>query len=184
MKILIPKHKYEIPFGSKVFFLAGPVRGADDWQRVCAEKLGELLADCYVAIPYYHTKEVKYPLMDIAERGTGEEFPRQQDWERYYLDVASTSGSIIFWLPEESKTNPRADGQYARDTRGEIGEWRGRLMANPILKVAVGGEEGFSGFDQIMRNFKSAVGQNFPIYSTLDETVAAAVEHATRKVLP
>ncbi len=108
-------------------------------------------------------------------------FERQLNWERHYLDIASEHGCVIFWLPVESKSNPRiGGGPYATDTRGELGEWRGRLMGNPSLKVVVGGEEGFDSFSQIERNFKLGVSPDFPIYRTLSETVQAAVAMAKK----
>lgn len=184
--ILIPKHLYNINVGDPVFFLAGPVRGGGDWQKDCAEMIVKAVPCARIAIPYYHTSEEHFPLREIARQGTGAECSRQLNWERYYLDLASKIGCVIFWLPAESKTKPRTDGMYACDTRGEIGEWRGRLMGNRNLRVVVGGEtdkgkpkgEGFYGFDQIERNFKEAVGSDFMIYPTLNETVESAIRKA------
>jgi hypothetical protein len=178
--ILLPKTYVDIPSNIPVFFLAGPVRGGDDWQVRCIKLLDEKLngKDFYVAIPYYVDILPKDHIAVIG-RAAGDEnyFPRQLNWERHYLDLASTQGAIIFWLPEESKVNPRVGGgPYATDTRGELGEWRGRMVYDKLLAVVVGGEEGFEGFDVLKRNFKFVAGDEFKIYSTLEDTVAAAVE--------
>jgi len=110
-------------------------------------------------------------------------FQRQLEWERHYLDWASKNGCIIFWLPCESKDEPRQGNEpYAMDTRGEIGEWRGRLMNNSIfttMNLVIGGEFGFPGLETIHRNFEQALREKFPIYPTLEETVKAAIIKAT-----
>jgi len=109
--------------------------------------------------------------------GREDYFDRQLTWERYYLDLAATTGCLIFWLPSESQVNPRIGSDpYAMDTRGELGEWRGQLMHNPSLRVVVGADRGFPGLSQIQRNFSLATKSVFPIYETLAETVAAAVK--------
>lgn len=177
MKIILPKTFYEKKDDLPVFFLAGPVRGGDDWQQACCREIQKYISDFYIAIPYYH-KELSEDHPFIALRVMGDEnyFERQLNWERYYLDLASTNGCVIFWLPVESTINPRiGGGPYATDTRGELGEWRGRLMNNPKLKVVVGGDADFISMSQIERNFKLAVRPDFPIYATLAETVKAAV---------
>ena len=113
---------------------------------------------------------------------------RQLAWERHYLDKAAGAshaqcsasapqpGCIVFWLPVESALFPKpaSHGPYAQDTRGELGEWRGRLMHDRSLRVVVGGDERFPGFDTMERNFTHAVGEDFKVYRTIQETAAAA----------
>lgn len=183
LKIIIPKTLCEIdPNYGPIFFLAGPVRGGDDWQKRCCEKILELTPHFYAAIPYYHSSEISFPLMKIAMEGTLNHFSRQLDWERHYLALAAKQskqhGCIIFWLPEESKTNPRTDGAYATDTRGEIARWSVELKYNPTYNVVVGAEQGFPGLSQIHRNFIADQGSDFPFYPTLTETVKIAVSKA------
>jgi hypothetical protein len=182
MKILIPKRNYEIDpaFGS-LFFLAGPVRGGDDWQKKFYELLKTKLDQFYVAIPYYHVPGMqKFDLLDHAEEGSGDDFPRQLDWERFYLEKAATQGCVVFWLPEESKHDPRPkeEGAYATDTRGEMGRWSVHKKYHPEYKLVVGGEATFPGLSQIQRNLNADVGCDFPIYNTLEETVDAAIAAA------
>lgn len=180
MKIIFPKTHINIPKSTPIFFLAGPVRGGDDWQYKAVQLLEEKMGkrEFYVAIPYYVAiLPETHPLLNIKAKGDETFFERQLNWERYYLDLASKQGCIIFWLPEESKTNPRiGGGPYATDTRGELGEWRGMLMNNKELRVVVGGEVGFEGFDVLSRNFKLGVDQDFVISATLADTVDNAID--------
>lgn len=64
------------------------------------------------------------------------------------------------------------------DTRGELGEWRGRMIYDQTLRVVIGAKEGFRGLSQIQRNFNEALGYEFPIFKTLSETVDAAIKKA------
>jgi len=179
MKIIIPKTLVEInPNYGPTFFLAGPIRGGDDWQKQCCEEIRKLIPHFYAAIPYYHSPEIHFPLMDQAEEGIPNHFKRQLDWERYHLEFAAKHGCIIFWLPEESKKNPRTSGAYATDTRGEIARWSVELKYNSAYRIAVGAEAGFPGLSQIYRNFCADQGYDFPIRPTLAETVKMAVAKA------
>ena len=109
-------------------------------------------------------------------------FNRQLDWERFYLQFASlrrNRGCIIFWLGCESKESPHPGPEpYAMDTRGELGEWRWRMRTEGA-RVVIGAESGFLGLSQIQRNFTWALGYDFPIYKTIEETAKAAVNFST-----
>jgi hypothetical protein len=180
LHILIPKTHIEIDPKIPVFFLAGPVRGGDDWQKDCCTLLEKYIPDqdFYVAIPYYVDILPKnHNAVTKKVEGDQNYFPRQLDWERYYIELASKQGCLMFWLPVESKTNPRiGGGPYATDTRGELGEWRGRMMYDKSARVVIGGQEGFDGLDIIQRNFKHALGDTFQLYDTLEHLVVAAVK--------
>jgi len=174
--LILPKTFCPILLNSfPFFFLAGPVLGGDDWQQECFLQLKNRLDQFKVAIPIrYHGG---HPLLKYVMKGDDKEFDRQLPWERRYLEIAARSGCILFWLPRESLVNPRSDGKpYATETRGELGEWRGRLMYRRNLRIVVGGEEGFPGLKNIQRNFSYALDTDFPIYSTLGETIIAAIQ--------
>ena len=184
MRVLLPRNLVGIdPKYGPLFFLAGPVRGGGDWQAQCCDELLSIVPHFYVAIP------CRYPdthrLMRYRVGFSETVFNRQLTWERHYLDLAGcgdtveNDGCILFWLPKESTLEPHPGPEpYAMDTRGELGEWRGRLMHKPNLRVVVGAEEGFLGLSQIQRNFGFATNSDFPIYPTLRETVQAAVQKA------
>jgi hypothetical protein len=175
MRIILPKtyHSVDLTYGP-LFFLAGPVRGGGDWQAECCAEISKHFTNFYAVLPCPY--EMSHPLQAFKVAGKQNFFDRQLPWERYYLGLAATHGCLLFWLPAESKINPRLDGPYAQDTYGELGEWRGRLMYEPTLRIVIGAEPNFPGLSQIQRNFNQATGTDFPIYNTLEKTVAMAVE--------
>jgi len=179
MKIIIPKTLVEIePTYGPLFFLAGPLQGGDDWQRKCCAEICKHMPDSYVAIPYYDNKELDFPLMRRAVDGSDVVgyLGRQLDWERYYLARAAKHGCIIFWLPKESKEKPRTSGAYASATRGEIARWSVELKYNPHYRIVVGAEPEFPDLSEIHRNFIADQYSSVQFYSTLAETVAAALK--------
>lgn len=178
MKIVLPKTLCKIPNQSKFFFLAGPVRGGGDWQKRCCDVIEKLCPNSHAILPCRYEKD--HPLMSYRVEGSEDFFDRQLTWERHYLEISAHRGCLIFWLPCESKTLPRTGSDpYAMDTRGELGEWRGRLMSNRKLRIVIGAEPEFPGLSQIQRNFDIATSSDFPIYETLEETVTAAVKMTT-----
>lgn len=91
-------------------FLAGPVRGAINWQRE--------VIDCL----YKHTEcriDIFNPRVDstIDEDFTEEEQAVQTAWETYYLNKADI---IAFYLPAPAENAGR---HYAKASRFELGEW-------------------------------------------------------------
>lgn len=179
MNLLLPKTFVDLqPTNLPLFFLAGPIKGGDNWQATCSEMLTERLPSCTIASPRHYTQT--HRLFQYKITGEEDMFERQTDWERFYLYRAALDGCIIFWLPRESLTEPRTDGSpYARDTYGELGEWRGHLQHYRNLRVAIGAEADFPGLSVLTRNFKLALGQDYPIYTSLEETIAAAINFAT-----
>ena len=175
-----------------LFFLAGPLSGGEDWQsRMCEALLQFIPKGFTVAIPYGlddRPPSLQPPFSPFTVLPPATRTERQLAWERHYLDVAAGAshaqcsasapqpGCIVFWLPVESALFPKpaSHGPYAQDTRGELGEWRGRLMHDRRLRVVVGGDERFPGFDTMERNFTHAVGGDFKVYRTIQETAAAA----------
>jgi len=186
MKIVLPKTFCEIdPDYGPLFFLAGPVRGGNDWQKKCCEEIQKILPHFYAAIPYYFSTLENYPLRNLGIPGKEGVFSRQLNWERHYLDHAAKNGCLIFWLPEESKTNPRTpeEGPYATDTRGEIARWSVELKYNPTYRIVVGAEKGFPNLSQIDRNFSADQKTSFPFYKTLAVTVREAVRKTGYKTI-
>ncbi len=166
----------KLPF----FYLGGPVKGGGDWQYEMTTLLEEIVGRCVIAHPSpYRAGHPHY-----VRRLPGEaDFVRQKLWERHYMALAAKDarrGALIFWLPKESPHHPRQDGKpYAMDTRGEVGEWRGRLMQDRNLRVIVGAEGGFPGLEQIVCDFDDALGSEFELYSKM-ENVAKATYNLIR----
>jgi hypothetical protein len=178
MKIILPNTLVDLNFNyGHLFFFAGPVRGGGDWQTKACIEMMKYLPNFHGVVPCRY-QEGQSRLLNFREPGKENYFDRQLTWERHYLDIAGPLGCIIFWLPCEDKTFPRTpeDGPYAMDTRGELGEWRGRLMHDSNLRVVIGAEPDFPGISQIQRNFNFATKSEFPIYKTLEETIEAAVK--------
>ncbi len=175
MRIILPKTLCIVyqSYGP-LFFLAGPIGGGDDWQTKCCKEIENKIPDFYAAIPCRYKED--HPLYAFKAADV-RRFERQLIWERHYLAMAAYTGCIIFWLPEENKTNPKTGpNPYAMDTRGELGEWRGRMKYDNNIRIVIGAEAGFPGIDIIKRNFNLATGSDIPIYETLAETVAAAIK--------
>lgn len=163
-----------------LFFLAGPLSGGEDWQsRMCEALLHIIPTGFTVAIPYGMDdmpRSVQPPFSTYTVLKPVTRTERQLAWERHYLDLAAGAsqarvsvpprGCIV---PAESAMFPKPTwhGPYAQDTRGELGEWRGRLMH-------VVGDRHFPGFSKLERNFKHALGDDFKVHRTMEETAAAA----------
>ena len=184
MKIILPKDLIELDDyqDHPLFFLAGPVRGGGDWQLFMCGMLERLVPDCIIAAPMRWDES--HPLYAHRMQTEGmEAFERQLEWEQHYLEMAAEvhpKGCIIFWLGCQKEERTDSD-PYAMDTRGELGEWRGRMIYRPSLSVVVGAEEGFPGLSQIKRNFDAALFCDFPIYKTMGETAKAAILVAAKQ---
>jgi hypothetical protein len=185
LKIIVPKRyvrlKYEYD-NMPLLYLAGPVRGGGDWQQRMCRAIELQHPDSIIVVPIRWTES--HPLAPYflpADKGTAGHFPQQRHFEWHYLDQAGElwwPRCIIFWLGTQRDYRPPEDGPYGQDTLGEVGEWRGRMMHNPAAHVVIGGESGFPGFEMIQANFSHRIKRNFPIYTTMEETVAAALEVA------
>ncbi len=180
--LILPNHRPNIFTRRKdpFFYLAGPVLGGGDWHYDMIDLLSDKVGRCIIANPsYYNATHPLHPLR-LKETAESQTFERQKLWERHYMlhaAKAARRGTLIFWLPAEDKHKPRRDGNpYAMDTRGEIGEWRGRLMHDRDLRVIVGAEERFPGLSQIVCDFKDALGSEFEILTSLEAVANAAAE--------
>lgn len=175
MHLILPKTLPDLTAHRQapMFFLAGPIMGGGDWHVAMSELLAQQFGNPIIVNP----SRYKEPHRHASLRMSGNEthFVRQTDWERHYLEQAAEkwpSGCIIFWLAEQKE--PRPDGQaYARDTRGEIGEWRGRMIYAPHLRVVIGAEKDFPGLSQIRRNFELCL-PDFKICTSMEEVAQQA----------
>lgn len=88
MKIILPKTLCRIdPNYGPLFFLAGPVLGADDWQAECCNILRKHIPHFYAALPCRYAET--HPLFQFRMKGKENHFDRQTTWERYYLELAA-----------------------------------------------------------------------------------------------
>lgn len=189
MLILRPKVHTPIYHRTPFFYLAGPILGGGDWHTRACQYLAEKVVDPLIDVPTRWPDD--HPLSDyFLQKRPLEE--TQLEWERRYMKNATNHQAmhrcLVFWIPREDPQNPRNDGSpYARDTYGELGEWRGRLIHDTNLPIVVGIEPGFPGRDVIKRNFEYALEglisptrflYEFSISDTLEDTLDAAISRA------
>ncbi|MES2214241.1 MAG: hypothetical protein V4465_02520 [Patescibacteria group bacterium] len=180
MRILRPI-EFDLARQERLFFLLGPIQGGGNWQERACAILDVLTPEATIAVPCRW--ESDHPLKSRFAKGARpNDFSDQTTWERYYLEEAARSdknGCILAWLPCEDPFNPRSDGQpYARDSYGEIGEWRGRMMSAKHTRFVMGAEERFPGLSVMQKNWNAALKMDFVIFPTLEETVRQAVERS------
>ena len=163
MKITPPDHK-EIK--GQLIFLAGPIQGAEDWQKRAIELIS-------IGNP---SLNIASPRGDYSKRKF--DYDIQVDWETHYLNLAAGSGAILFWLAKEKEhISGRA---YAQTTRFELAEWVTKYKFNKKLKLSIGIEPGFSG----ERYIRKRVGQDHPeikIYSTLNDVCKEIIQKCSLK---
>jgi hypothetical protein len=205
IKLILPVNRVTLNLqqGERFYFLAGPIKGAVDWQATAIKMLTEKDPNCYIACPRHYDaghelfqysipdntneilSEASNTLKYLDEDISGPDlkpFPNQTMWERHYLVQASVYGAVIFWLPCEDRENPRKkeDGPYARDTYGELGRWseksRGQEYKIGHCNLVIGAEKDFPGLSVIQKNLDADHGNPFPVCLSLEETVTEAVK--------
>lgn len=177
MQIILPKFGAAFEPHQSLFFLAGPVRGGGDWHQQMVHELSIRNSECVIAIPTRYSND--HPLMPYRLQ-KAEEYERQLDWERAYLERAAWDGygCIIFWLGTQKEPRSKKDGPYAQDTYGEIGRWAVHKKYRPKTRMVVGAEPRFHGLSQIHRNLEKDLEHEFPIHPTIRETAIAALKLA------
>jgi hypothetical protein len=149
-----------VPVEGPVVFLAGPIKGAPDWQSEAARPLLAALPDVRVASP----RRVYAPgTYDAAA---------QIDWETHFLRLAGTRGVILFWLAREVEHDPTR--AYAQTTRFELAEWKVRHERDGA-KLVVGIEDGFTGARYIRHRFERDC-PTVPLVSSLEDACRVAAE--------
>ncbi|VVB80931.1 Nucleoside 2-deoxyribosyltransferase like protein [uncultured archaeon] len=143
-----------------IVFLAGPIQGAEDWQRTAIELLTRTNPAVNVASSRGDYSNRKF------------DYDAQVDWETHYLKEAAKTGSILFWLAKEKEHI--CDRAFAQTTRFELAEWVTKYGCDKNLRLSIGIEPGFSG----ERYLRRRIGQDHPelqIYSKLEDVCTAAV---------
>ncbi len=141
-------------------FLAGPIQGAEDWQKRAIEIFSQ------------------NPSLNVASpRGdyVGKKFDYnvQVDWESHHLALASRSAGILFWLAKEKEHF--CHRAYAQTTRFELAKWMARYTFDKSIKLFIGIESGFSGEKYIRR----ISGQDCPeitIHSSLEDVCKELIQ--------
>lgn len=167
MGIIIPKTytKVETP----IIFLAGPIRGAPNWQDQAIQIILEQQPDLTIATP---RRGIRDEISQHILQGNENYFPRQRAWERHYLDLASRTGAILFWLPGETEHN--CQKSYGAMTRIELGQWMANYRHDKTIKICFGTDGQFSEIDTIEYDLQLDAPDK-KVHRTLEETCAEAI---------
>src|SRR3989344_8374238 len=115
-QVIIP-NTYLSVINTPLIFLAGPIRGAPNWQDKAIELLFAQQPDLTVAFP---RRGIRESIAPYIAKGDDHFFTRQRAWERLYLDLAAKTGAILFWLPRELEH--KCEKVYGAMTRVELGQ--------------------------------------------------------------
>jgi len=173
-RLVIPK-TYVQDISAPLIFLAGPIKSAPIWQDEAVDFLLTQNPDLFVASP-------RFGIRDKIEKyiisGEKDYFSRARAWERHYLDIASKTGAILFWLPEEAEHS--CQKPYAAMTRIELGQWMMNYKHDNSVRFCIGSEDKFPGLGPIKYDL-SIDAPDKKIFSSLEETCTEAVRLACQK---
>ena len=151
MELITPVSPEKNYGDKKIVFLAGPIKGAPDWQAEAIKDLADL--DIYVANP--RRENVQNFNLDL-----------QVGWESKFLALADV---IMFWIPP--KDTDIAGRDYAQTTRFELAEWAAKTHYNrEYKKIVVGIDDAFFGKSYIV---KRLVAENVTVYDNYTATLKA-----------
>lgn len=162
MEVITPISPEKDYSDKKIVFLAGPIKGAPNWQIQAIQDLADL--DVYVANP--RRENVANFNLDL-----------QVDWESKFLAAADV---IMFWIPPKEFDVSGRD--YAQTSRFELAEWMAKTNYNRTRKqVVVGISDDFFGKSYIVKRLDA---QKVAVYGTYAETIKKVREllHRTHKI--
>ena len=185
---IIRRMHYVDTDGYPVIYVLGPGEGGEDWPADAVRQLQKAVhpdRKFFVVVPCEWDDQ--HPLAEHFCKSSGEkQFDCLDEWEEFYQQKAAdstelrrehSSGCFLIWLPRESKIHPRSDGNpYAMYTGFAMGELVALCSLHRVAHLVVGGEKGFHGLETIRRKIHYRIHAGYPFYSTLEETVAAAVK--------
>jgi len=143
-------------------FLAGPIRGARDWQSWAIEILTKTDPLLNIASPRRPGGNKKFVNNDGEEQTT---------WEHYHMERTLPDGVILFFLAKE--TTHYCDGAYAQTSRFELA-WKFCEHRFLGTQIVIGIEPGFSNRHYI-RETISEHAPHIPIRETLAATCAETI---------
>lgn len=171
--LIIPKTRFN-DIKSPLVFLAGPIRSAPNWQDTAIEFILSKNQEVVIASPRSEIgRKLRQHLLS-----SNEEFPRRRAWERYYLDLASKTGAIMFWLPGEEAHN--CQKTYGAMTRFELGQWATNYKNDKSIGLCFGSDGEFSELHTIKYDL-SLDAPDKEIFGTLEATCNEAIRLALRK---
>ena len=173
-KLIIPK-TYLQELGVPLIFLAGPIRSAPNWQDEAIDFLFSQEQNLAIASP---RRGIRDKIASYIMPGDENYFSRQRAWERHYLDIASKTGAILFWLPGEIEHD--CQKVYGAMTRVEIGQWMTRYNFDKNVRFCIGSDGKFPELHTIAFDLRIDAPDK-KIFLTLEETCAEAARLAYHK---
>jgi hypothetical protein len=170
-KLIIPK-TYISKLDAPLIFLAGPIRSAPNWQDEAIKILFSQESDLIIASP---RRGIRNEISKYVVCGNENYFPRQRAWERYYLDLASKTGAILFWLPRRKNIFTRK--VYGAMTRIELGQWMTNYRNDNSVRFCIGTDGKFPEMNTIEYDL-SLDAPDKKIFNSLEETCAEALRIA------
>lgn len=162
-RVILPR-TYMPKIEKPLIFLAGPIRGAPDWQEEAIQRIITNNREVIIANPRWDARGY---VKGMSIRGDENHFKRQRQWEKYYLEIAAKTGCVMFWLAN-------APGYM---TRLELGLLMGEYKINRSPRFCVGGDPRFLDIETIRYDLIEDTRKI--IYSSLAETCNTAIKLAT-----
>ena len=169
--VIVPK-TYVSDIEGPLIFLAGPIISAPNWQDEAVRLILSQDSAITIASPRW---EVSDAIKNDVLAGNDTYFTRSRAWERHYLDIASKTGAIMFWLPGE--VEHKCDKVYGAMTRLELGQWMEHYRADNSVRLCIGSDGKFSEL-RIIKHDLSLDAPDKEIKSTLEETCSEAIRLA------
>ncbi len=169
--VIIPK-TYVDNVESPLIFLAGPIKGAPLWQDEAIRILFAIDSQLTVASP---RRGIRENIAAYILNGDDNNFPRQRAWEKHYLERASKTGAILFWLPGEVEHS--CEKSYAAMTRKELGDWTTAYRYDKSIRFCVGSDGKFSELDTLKYDLSIDIPDKV-IMNSLEETCEEALRLA------
>ena len=163
MKVIEPGQHTEITKETKVIFLAGPIQGADNWQAKVIEMFKTKFQEPNSVV-------IANPRSTIAPNFWDDSII---DWETKYLNLASKTGVILFWMAPEVKYY--CDRSFAQTTRFEFAEWLTKAQYNEDIRLAVGIDPEYTG-QRYIKHRMGDMTNMFPILTSLESTVEETIK--------
>ncbi len=164
-EFIFPPNNINNP-NNPVVFLAGPVQGAEDWQKAAADMLLAQGAEASIISPRGAPELYQKPSAWLDNN-------KQNPWERHYLRLAREKGVLAMWMAEQTFETPgRA---YAQTSRIEFGFIAGWKDYNPDLDFVFGVSDTYQGGNKTyMQEVCGEIG--VPVHNSLGTWCAAILE--------
>lgn len=167
-RLFTSPHEVSISLTTPLYFLAGPIQGAPNWQTGFAERLLAERPEAAVASPKRTPEDqARFEPME------------QKRWEHGSLERAKQYGAIGIWFAAqdlEDASYPKGRA-YAQTTRIEFGKVYGWKQENPDVKFVLGFDPDYKtkggGSEDYIRTEMEL--QGWPVYSSEEDFLHALI---------